>query len=162
LLDEEVFMTTALALSPLFRQTVGFDRFNDLFESLVRGDEGNVPAYPPYNIEKHGEGRYHIVMAVAGFRQDELTITAHQERLTIAGAMQERAAEGVEFLHRGIAARAFERSFRLADHMKVVAARLEDGLLTIELLREVPEEAKPRTIAIQSASIPMIDGKKAK
>ena len=149
-------MTTTFSLSPLFRSTVGFDRFNDLFESL-RTDEG-TPSYPPYNIEKHGEDRYGITMAVAGFGEDNLTITVHNDRITVAGRKEERSEnEGVDYLYRGIGSRAFERTFRLDDHMKVTGAELKDGMLKIALMREVPEEQKPRTIAINGKAAKTIE-----
>lgn len=138
-------MTTAFSLSPLFRSTVGFDRLNDLFESLA-GEE-SVPNYPPYNIEKHGEDQYGITMAVAGFTEEDLNITVERDRLTVTGRNQASATE-TEFLYRGIAARPFERVFRLADHMKVMGADMKNGLLHIRLVREIPEAQKPRTIKI--------------
>ncbi len=142
-------MTTTFSLTPLFRSTVGFDRFNDLFESLREGDEGTT-GYPPYNIEKHGEDRYGITMAVAGFNEKDLNITVKSDRVTVSGRKEERQ-EDTEYLYHGIAARAFERTFRLADYMKVTGAELKDGLLHIALVREVPEEEKPRMIQINAA-----------
>ncbi len=147
-----------LALSPLMRSTVGFDRFNDVFQMLESADE-RFDAYPPYNIEKLGEDDYKIVMAVAGFTLNDLNITAENENLTVSGKREEKE-EGKTFLHRGIAARAFTRTFRLADHIKVTGADMADGLLTIHLVREVPEEAKPRMIPINGAT-KAIEGKKA-
>jgi molecular chaperone IbpA len=139
-----------LSLTPLFRSTVGFDRFNDLFTSLMEGnDNGNN--YPPYNIEKHGEDRYGITMAVAGFTDSDLNITVQSDRVTVSGHKEERNGEDVEYLYHGIAARPFERTFRLADHMKVTGAEMKDGLLRIELVREIPEEQKPRTIQIKNS-----------
>ena len=134
------------SLTPLFRSTVGFDRFNDLFESLTQNDDG-ANGYPPYNIEKHGEDRYGITMAVAGFSEKDLNITFERDRITVSGRKEEQN-DGVEYLYHGIASRAFERTFRLADYMKVTAAELKDGLLRINLVREIPEEQKPRTIEI--------------
>jgi len=154
-------MVNLLSISPLMRSTVGFDRFNDLFEQISQGAEERFDSYPPYNIEKSGEDQYKIVMAVAGFTMNDLTITAQGESLMIAGKMEDKAeAEGTTFLHRGIATRSFQRTFRLADHIKVVSADMSDGLLTIHLLREVPEEAKPRMIAINGAA-KAIEGKRA-
>ena len=154
-------MVNLLSISPLMRNTVGFDRFNDLFQQMVETADKQYDAYPPYNIEKSGEDQYKIVMAVAGFTMNDLTITAQGESLTVAGKMEDKAKEeGTTFLHRGIAARSFQRTFRLADHIKVVSADMSDGLLTIHLLREVPEEAKPRMIAI-NGSAKAIEGKKA-
>lgn len=137
-----------LSLTPLFRSTVGFDRFNDLFQSLMDTDE-TTNGYPPYNIEKCGEDRYGITMAVAGFSEKDLNITFHSDRVTVSGRKEEKN-EDVEYLYHGIASRAFERTFRLADHMKVTGAELKDGLLRIELVREIPEERKPRMIQINA------------
>lgn len=154
-------MVNLLSISPLMRSTVGFDRFNDLFEQITQGAEERFDSYPPYNIEKSGEDQYKIVMAVAGFTMNDLTITAQGENLNVAGKMEDKAnGEGTTFLHRGIATRSFQRNFRLADHIKVVSADMSDGLLTIHLLREVPEEAKPRMIAINGQA-KAIEGKKA-
>lgn len=143
-------MTNAFSLNPLFRNTVGFDRFNDIFESLAAGDEVSN-SYPPYNIEKHGEDHYGITMAVAGFTDKDLNIVVQSDRVTVFGR-KERSDEGVEYLYNGIASRPFERTFRLADYMKITGAEMKDGLLRIELIREVPEEQKPRTIPIKGAS----------
>jgi molecular chaperone IbpA len=144
-------MTSALSLSPLFRNTVGFDRFNDIFESLTAGDDLSS-GFPPYNIEKHGEDRYGITMAVAGFTEKDLNIVVQSDRVTVTGRIESNTDNQVEYLHRGIAARPFERTFRLADFMKVTGAEMKDGLLRIELVREVPEEQKPRTIQIKGSS----------
>jgi molecular chaperone IbpA len=135
------------------RQTVGFDRFNDLFETLLNGSEERFEAYPPYNIEKTGEDSYRISVAVAGFGENDLDVMIENDRLRISGRIgQKEEQEGQTYLHRGIAARAFERSFRLADHIRVDGAALKDGLLTIDLVREIPEEKKPRMIPINGAS----------
>lgn len=135
-------------LTPLYRSSVGFDRMANLLDSAMRSEQSQ-PSYPPYNIELTGEDQYRISMAVAGFDQSELTIEAKQNALTVtgkkAGEREERA-----FLHRGIAARDFERRFQLADHVKVVSAAMENGLLHIGLVREIPEAMKPRTIEITS------------
>lgn len=144
-------MTTTFSLRPLLRSTVGFDRFNDLFESLVDAGDPAV-SYPPYNIEKRGEDKYAITMAVAGFTDRDLNIVVQSDRVTVSGRIEQQAEEDVEYLYRGIAARAFERSFRLADHLKVTGAEIRDGMLRIELVREVPEEQKPRTVQIKSGS----------
>ncbi|WP_114394381.1 Hsp20 family protein [Oleisolibacter albus] len=134
-------------LSPLFRSTVGFDRMTRLLESALNTDEtGNT--YPPYNIEKLSDDQYRVTMAVAGFRPEDLEITAHPNLLVIQG--KSREADGVTYLHRGIAGRAFDRRFQLADHIRVGHASLENGLLYVDLVREVPETMKPRTIAIQT------------
>ena len=132
--------------APLYRSTVGFDRLFDLLDS-VSGFEGEPAAYPPYNIERLGETEYRITMAVAGFGDSELKIDVKEQNLTVRG---EKKAEEKErqFLHRGIAARAFERRFQLADHVEVKGANLKDGLLHLDLVRNVPERLKARTIAI--------------
>lgn len=149
-----------LSLSPLMRSTVGFDRFNDLFQQMVDGAEDRFDAYPPYNIEKAEGDEYKIVMAVAGFTMNDLTITAQGESLTVAGRLDDKSEEkGKTYLHRGIATRNFQRTFRLADHIKVTGAEMNDGLLTINLVRNIPEEAKPRMIAINAAA-KAIEGKK--
>ncbi len=135
-------------LSPLFRSTVGFDRLSRLMDTALRGEE-TAPAYPPYNIERTGEDTYRITMAVAGFGEDDVTITVQENALTIAGKLAKDEAERT-YLHRGIAGRAFERRFELADHIKVKEASLQNGLLHVELVREVPEAAKPRTIKISA------------
>jgi molecular chaperone IbpA len=150
---------TRFDLTPLFRSSVGFDRFSNLFDSVMRGDE-NIPSYPPYNIEKAGEDDYRIVLAVAGFREADLTLTVQENQLTVSGAQQDAAErKGTDFLYKGIANRSFERKFSLADHVKVTGAALADGLLTISLKRELPESSKPRMIAINGKHA--IDGKKA-
>jgi len=136
-------------LSPLFRSTVGFDRMSQLLDSALRVDEAQL-SYPPYNIEKTGEDSYRITMAVAGFGQDDVSIVSQENSVTISGKAQE-VPEGVEYLHRGIARRAFQRRFELADHIKVKGAELVNGLLHLELMREVPEEQKPREIKISAA-----------
>lgn len=133
--------------SPLYRSTVGFDRLFSMLDSLGQPDNGQT--YPPYNIERTGEDTYRISMAVAGFSDEEISIEAHRNVLTVKG---EKAAEtdkeGTEFLYRGIAARTFERRFQLADHVEVAGALLKNGLLHIDLKREIPEEMKPRKIDI--------------
>jgi len=136
----------AFDLSPLFRSTVGFDRLTRLLDSATRVDDSTF-SYPPYNIEQTGEDSYRIVMAVAGFAEGDLSITQQANSLLISGK-QEKPAEEKKFLYRGIAGRAFERRFELADHIKVVSAKLTNGLLSVELAREVPEAMKPRTIKV--------------
>ncbi|MDH3739632.1 MAG: Hsp20 family protein [Alphaproteobacteria bacterium] len=131
-------------LSPLFRSTVGFDRMNRLIDTAFNTE---VPSYPPYNIEKLGEDDYRVTMAVAGFGSDDVEITQKENALYIKGDASANG-DGVTYLHRGIAARAFERRFALADHVNVVDAKLENGILVVELKREVPEALKPRKIAI--------------
>ncbi len=140
-------------LTPLLRATVGFDRMFNMLDTATRLDQG-APSYPPYNIEKIGEDSYHIVMAVAGFAEADLDVTAKENSLVVTGkkdsAPETPATE--RYLHRGIATRAFERRFDLADHIRVTGARLENGLLHIELVRELPEAMKPRNIAIASTA----------
>lgn len=138
-------MATTLSLAPLFRQSVGFDRFNDLFESALRSEAPNT--YPPHNVEKHGEDQYRIVIAVAGLAEEDLDIQVEKGVLTVAGGKRENE-KAVTYLHQGIAQRAFRLSFRLADHIEVRGASLTNGLLSIDLLRVIPEEAKPKRIII--------------
>lgn len=137
-------------LTPLYRSSIGFDRMANLLDSVMRAEQSQ-PSYPPYNIELTGEDQYRISMAVAGFDQSELTIEAKQNTLTVTGKKLGEQQEKT-FLHRGIAARDFERRFQLADHVRVVTATMENGLLHIELVREIPEAMKPRTIEITSES----------
>jgi molecular chaperone IbpA len=145
-------MRTAFDFSPFYRDTVGFDRVFHMLDSVVsQGSQG----YPPYNIEKAGDDTYRIVMAVAGFSEAELSITQKEEELLVTGKSQP-GAEEKEYLYRGIAAREFERRFQLADHVKVVGAGLANGLLTIELRREIPEEKKARAIRIEAGSTPRL------
>jgi molecular chaperone IbpA len=145
-----MIMTTAFSLAPLFRSSVGFDRFNDLFESAARNETAS--SYPPYNVEKLAEDRYRIVIAVAGFKEEEVDLQVEKGVLTIDGnkrnAGQSQEKSNVTYLHQGIAERAFKLSFRLADHIEVQSAGLANGLLTIDLLRQVPEEAKAKRIPI--------------
>jgi molecular chaperone IbpA len=149
--------------TPLMRSSIGFDRFNDLFESMIEGADDRFDTYPPYNIEKAAEDQYRIVMAVAGFTMKDLNITAQRDTLVVSGKAEEKDDREAVYLHRGIAARAFQRTFRLADYIKVTGAEINDGLLTIHLVHEVPEEAKPRMIPINSnGSATSIDGKKQK
>jgi molecular chaperone IbpA len=137
--------------SPLYRSTVGFDRLFSKLDSLSQVDTAQT--YPPYNIERTGEDAYRITMAVAGFGEDEIAIEAHGNALTVkAEKLEEKTEDGVEVLFRGIAARAFERRFQIADHVEIKAATLKNGLLYIELKRNVPEELKPRKIAINASN----------
>jgi len=140
-------------LTPLLRATVGFDRMMNLLDHATRVDEGSL-SYPPYNIEKLGEDDYRIVMAVAGFGEEDLDITVKENSVVISGKKDKPEAEGAEvrYLHRGIATRAFERRFDLADHIKVTGARIENGLLYVDLVREIPEAMKPRTIKIEGTT----------
>ncbi|GGM18126.1 Hsp20 family protein [Pseudomonas asuensis] len=144
---------TGLSLAPLFRSSVGFDRFNDLFESALRD---SVPSYPPYNVEKRGENDYRIVIAAAGMQEDDLDIQVERGVLTVAANRREHGAESVTYLHQGIAQRAFRLSFRLDDHIEVNGASLKDGLLSIDLVRRIPEEAKPKRISIASEARPAL------
>jgi molecular chaperone IbpA len=132
--------------APLYRSTVGFDRLFNLLDSVTGFDQA-PNAYPPYNIERLSEHEYRITMAVAGFGQDEIKVDVKEQTLSVAGAKKPEEKER-QYLHRGIAARNFERRFQLADHVEVKGADLQDGLLHIELVRNVPERLKPRTIAI--------------
>ena len=132
--------------APFYRSTVGFDRLFDLLDSASGVDSG-VPGYPPYNIERLGENEYRITMAVAGFAEDELKIDVKEQTLNVKGEKKAEEKDG-QFLHRGIATRAFDRRFQLADHVEVKGAELKDGLLHIDLVRNVPERLKPRTVAI--------------
>jgi molecular chaperone IbpA len=137
-------------LSPLYRSTVGFDRLASILDQVNAADVGQT-AYPPYNIEKTGEHAYRITIAVAGFAEAELSIESREGQLVVSGRKSE--AEGEDkpsFLHRGIATRAFERRFQLADHVRATSAVTENGLLHIDLVREVPEALKPRKIEIAS------------
>lgn len=148
-------------LSPLFRSTVGFDHLSNLIDSAFKMDERGV-AYPPYNIAKLSEDEYEITMAVAGFKQNELNVVAQQNTLTVSGSTETKEEkEGKTYLHRGIATRSFERKFSLADHVKVTGADLSDGLLTLKLVREIPEASKPKTIAINGNSLIESKSKKA-
>jgi molecular chaperone IbpA len=133
--------------TPLWRSTIGFDRLFDLVETAQRAGEDN---YPPYNIERLGEDRYQISLAVAGFAADEIAVTAEQNTVTIEGCKAEKGQR--EYLYQGISARPFKRQFSLADHVQVKSASFEDGLLRIELFREVPEAMKPRSIPINGAA----------
>jgi molecular chaperone IbpA len=137
------------SLTPLLRHAVGFDQFDRLIDNLNKIDESKL-AYPPYNIEKTGENDYLITLAVAGFAEDDLQLTQERDVLSVRGKISKAEAEqaGRQFLHKGIATRSFERKFNLAEHVKVTGAHLQHGLLQISLQREVPEAAKPRTIAI--------------
>lgn len=135
--------------SPLYRSTVGFDRLFTMLDSL--GQPEAAQSYPPYNIERTGDNTYRITMAVAGFDESELSIEAHAHVLAVKGEKaQEEQTEQTEFLYRGIAKRGFERRFQLADHVEVKNASLKNGLLHIDLLRNIPEAMKPRRIAISA------------
>ena len=137
-------MRNTIDFSPLYHSAIGFDRMATLLDSVARDSK---PSYPPYNIEQVEENHYRITMAVAGFTEDELDITSEQNSLVISGR-QQSDSDNRNYLHRGIATRDFERKFQLAEHVKVVSAKLENGLLHVALEREVPEAMKPRKIAI--------------
>ncbi|KKX32902.1 Hsp20 family protein [Rhizobium sp. LC145] len=136
--------TTTFDFSPLFRSSIGFDRMLNALDAASRVE--SIDSWPPYDIVKTGENDYRIAMAVAGFSQDEMTITQEQNMLVVSG--QKQNGEDGEYLHRGIAGRSFQRRFELADHVKVLSAHLANGLLTIDLKREIPEAMKPRRIEI--------------
>jgi molecular chaperone IbpA len=137
--------------TPLYRSSVGFDR---LFRLLDEAQSVETQAYPPYNIERLGENAYRITMAVAGFGQNDIAIEAKGNALTVTGKKDAKTNDNSEFLHQGIAGRGFERRFQLADYMIVQGAEMDNGLLHISLVREVPEALKPRQIAIGTASKP--------
>ena len=140
---------TTFDFSPLFRTSIGYDRLASLLNSAHRLEQGG--GFPPYNIQKAGEDRYRITMAVAGFSEDELDITTENNKLTVRGEKpQEEENDDNAFLYRGIATRSFERRFNLAEHVKVTGARLDNGLLHIVLEREIPEAMKPKTIEIHA------------
>ncbi|RKR03490.1 molecular chaperone IbpA [Kushneria sinocarnis] len=149
---------STMSLSPLFRRSIGFDRLNDLFEYAMHND---VPSYPPYNVEKHGDNDYRIVIAAAGFSESELAVDVENRLLTVSGGRENDGAgtEGVNageqspvtYLHRGIARRAFRLSFRLDENIDIRGARFENGLLMIDLLRLVPEQQRARQIPINGS-----------
>jgi molecular chaperone IbpA len=138
-------------LAPLYRATVGFDQIADLMDRVFASDLPQ-PTYPPYNIEKTDDNAYRISLAVAGFAADDLTVEVRENALVVAARKPEDVEEGRTFLHRGIATRAFERRFTLADHVRVTGASHADGMLHIDLKREIPEMLKPRRIQIANAS----------
>jgi molecular chaperone IbpA len=153
---------TQFDLTPFYRSAIGLDRMASLFDSLAESAQTQQPNWPPYNIEKEGETDYRITMAVAGFADSDLDITLHEQMLIIAGRISDDPeTETREYLYRGIAARQFERRFQLADFIKIKSAELKDGLLHINLVREIPEAMKPRKIEINS-SADLIDIKKKK
>lgn len=140
---------TSFDFAPLYRSTVGFDHLATLLDSINSNDR-NQPAYPPYNIELLDKDKYRITMAVAGFAENEISITSENNTLVVAAAKEEPAEGATKrtYLHQGIAERNFKRQFRVADHVKVVGATLSNGLLHIELTREIPEAMKPRQIPV--------------
>ena len=148
--------------APLYRSTVGFDRLFSMFDQLG-GVEGSAPTYPPYNIERTGENSYRVTVAVAGFTETELSLETKENTLTIRGEKQAKSETNGEVLYQGIAARAFERRFQLADYVEVKGASLENGLLHVDLAREIPEAMKPRQIRIGTGSTPkVVESKPAK
>ncbi len=148
-------------LTPLFRSTVGFDGLFQLLDTAMKAEESAI-SYPPYNIEKTGEDSYRISMAVAGFSESEIAITAHGSSLLVTGKRaRDENTEVKNFLYRGIATRSFERRFQLADHVQVLNASMQDGLLHIDLKREVPEAMRPRSITIEKGESTLVDGTKA-
>ena len=142
-------MRTRFDFSPLYRSSIGFDRVFDLLENASEATA--IDNWPPYDIARTGEDDYRITMAVAGFSPDELSMTQEHNMLVVSGQKSGEDNTG-EYLHRGIAGRPFQRRFQLADHVKVTGSRLDNGLLTIDLKREIPEEMKPRRIEIGSAT----------
>jgi molecular chaperone IbpA len=148
---------TTIDFSPLFRSMIGFDRLSSALETAYRTEPGG---YPPYNVEVHGENDYRVTMAVAGFSQDDLEIEVTDNVLRVSGARAEQDKDQeTRYLYRGIANRSFERKFQLADYVRVVDARLENGLLHIDLRREIPEAMKPRKIEIRGDDARLIEGK---
>jgi molecular chaperone IbpA len=157
LLKEDVVMRL-MDFAPLTRSSIGFDRLLDMIENVTQYEQSDT--YPPYNIEKTGEDAYRITLAVAGFEPEELTVTSQPNQLIVAG---KKARNGTgEYLYQGIAGRAFQRHFSMADYIKVTGANLHNGMLTIDLVREIPESAKPRRIEIASGGQQkLIEGKQA-
>lgn len=147
-------------LSPLYRSTVGFDRLFSMLDQVSGPDSGNT--YPPYNIERTGDDAYRITVAVAGFGESDISIEQKENVLTIRGAKEARAeGEKKEVLYQGIAGRSFERRFQLADHVHVTGASMENGLLHVDLVREIPEASKPRRIPIGNGKVLEAEAKKA-
>lgn len=150
-------MRTAFDFSPLFRSTVGFDRIFDLLDNAQR--VSTIDNWPPYDIVKTGEDQYRVTLAVAGFGENELNVTQERNLLLVSG--EKAASESSSYLHRGIAGRSFQRRFELADHVRVAGANLTNGLLSIDLKREIPEAMKPRRIDIKAdLSLPKVDAPK--
>lgn len=150
---------TTFDFSPLYRTSVGFDRLASMLSSATRLEQGN--SFPPYNIKSDDENKYQITMAVAGFSRDDLDISSEQNVLTVSGNREQETEDDSEYLYRGIATRSFQRRFNLADHVRVIGAELENGLLHIFLERELPEAMKPRSIEIKQSGRRLIDAKKA-
>ncbi len=145
---------TTYDLSPLYRSSIGFERLANILNSASRSEQGQ--AFPPYNIEVVGEDKYRITMAVAGFGEGDIEITSEQNKLQVVGRIEGKENDR-EFLYRGIAERSFERRFQLADHVRVTGARMENGLLHIDMYRELPEAMKPQTIKIEGGEGRLID-----
>jgi molecular chaperone IbpA len=154
LLKEDVVMRM-IDFAPLSRATIGFDRLFDMLDNAMQFEQADN--YPPYNIEKTGEDAYRITLAVAGFTPDELSITSEPNQLIVAGKKAQTIGNG-EYLYQGIAGRPFRRQFSLADYVKVVSANLTNGILAIDLVRDVPEAMKPRRIEIANRNQPQIEG----
>jgi molecular chaperone IbpA len=155
---EDMAMNTVFDFAPLWHSGVGFDRLFDILEEAGKWEP--TDNYPPYNIEKTSEDAYRVTIAVAGFAADELSVTSEPNLLTVSGKKAD--AQDREYLYKGIATRTFERRFNLADYVKVTGAHLQNGVLTVELVRELPDEMKPRRIAIASGSeAPAIEHKQA-
>ena len=152
-------MRSNFDFSPYRRSTVGFDRLFDFLENSARNEQGDN--FPPFDLERVSDDRYRITLAVAGFKRDEIDITARQNLLVITGRKGENRNKDGNFLHVGIATRAFERRFELADFVRVENANLSDGLLTVDLVREVPEAMKPRKVEIGSGSTQQVEAKTA-
>ncbi|MBF9234758.1 Hsp20 family protein [Microvirga alba] len=146
-------------LAPLYRNTVGFDRLFSMLDQFVGVDA--APSYPPYNIERTGENAYRISVAVAGFTESDLAIEVKENTLSVRGERQPSEDRKAEVLYQGIAARTFERRFQLADGVQVVGAALGNGLLHVDLVREIPEAKKPKLIPIATSGAPSIEAKKA-
>jgi len=141
--------------APLYRSTIGFDHLTSLLDSVAQREQSQ-PSYPPYNIELLNKDQYRITMAIAGFVESEVQIQSERQTLTVKGKKAEDNKER-NFLHQGIAGRNFERAFQLADHVKVTGATLENGLLNIDLVREIPETLKPRQIAINGKTSQLLE-----
>ena len=150
-------MRSAFDFSPFRRSTVGFDRLFDMLDSVSGFDAGQA-GYPPYNIERLGDNEYRITMAVAGFAEDELKVDVKEQTLSVRGEKKPEDKER-QFLHHGIGTRAFDRRFRLADHVEVKGADLKDGLLHVDLVRNVPERLKPRTVAIGNGQAKQVEAR---
>ena len=144
-------------LTPLYANTVGFDRFGSLLDAAMSTDR-QAAGYPPYDIELVGENRYAITLAVAGFQEDEIDVQVEKGVLTVRGRREDQTKDS-RYLHRGIATRSFERKFNLADHVEVVSAQMDNGLLKIALHKEIPEAMKPRRIPVGSAQQSVIENR---